>query len=178
MVFLLTDHKFINRLKKQFDGKVENRGPPMIMGLGDWIKKYEDAKLKAWEDFFDQGDSIEEPEQVVVNMPERMKRKSIFYELPYWKNLLISHPLDPMHILKNVPDSIFQHISGKEKDTLSSRRDISLSRTKFDRRHLWPNRENETYAEAPWILKKKRARPTKKGHPFNKDTYWLWVIIG
>ena len=88
-------------------------------------------------------------------MLEGMKRKSIFYELPYRKDLLISHLLDPMYIFKNVSNSIFQHISSKEKDTLSSRRDISLSRTKFDRRYLWPNRENETYAEAPWILKKK-----------------------
>ena len=69
-----------------------------------------------------------------------------------------------MHILKNVLDSIFRHILGKEKDTLSSRRYISLSCTKFDRKNLWPNRENETYPEAPWILKKKRARPTEKCH--------------
>ena len=34
----------------------------MIMGPGDWIKKYEDAELKSWEDFFDRGDSIEGPE--------------------------------------------------------------------------------------------------------------------
>jgi hypothetical protein len=95
-----------------------------------------------------------------------------------WKDLLIAHLLDPMHIFKNVPDSIFRHISGKEKDTLSSRRDISLSHTKFDRKHLWLNKENETYAEAPWILKNKRARPTKKCHPFNKDTYWILIIIG
>jgi hypothetical protein len=133
----------------------------MIMGPTDWLKKYEDVELKAWQDFFDGGDSIEEPEQVVIKMPEGMKRKSIFYELPYWKDLLISHLLDPMHIFKNVPDSIFRHISGKEKDTLSSRRDISLSRTKFDRKHLWPNRENETYAEAPWILKKKELDQLK-----------------
>jgi hypothetical protein len=66
-----------------------------------------------------------------------------------------------MHIFKNFPDSIFRHISGKEKDTLSSRRDIGLLRTKFDRRHLWPNMENETYAEAPWIFKKKELDQLK-----------------
>ena len=49
------------------------------MGLGDWLKKYEDVESKAWEDFFDQGALIEEPEQVVVEMPEGMRRKSIFY---------------------------------------------------------------------------------------------------
>ena len=66
-----------------------------------------------------------------------------------------------MHIFKNVPDSIFRHIAGKDKDTLSSRRDIALSRTKFDRKHLWPNQENESYAEAPSILKKKELDQLK-----------------
>ena len=94
-------------------------------------------------------------------MPNGMKRKSIFYELLYWKDLLITHLLDLMHIFKNVPDSIFRHISGKEKDTLSSRRDIALSCTKFDRKHLWTNRENETYVETPWILKKKELDQLK-----------------
>jgi hypothetical protein len=82
-VFLPLDHKFRNHLKNQFDGKIENIGPPLIMGIDDWIKKCEDVELKAWEDFFYWDYSIEEPKQVVVNMPEGMKRKSIFYELPY-----------------------------------------------------------------------------------------------
>ena len=119
----------------------------MILGPSDWLKKYEDDKSKAWEGFFYHGYSIQEPEQVVVNTSNGMKRKSILYELPYWKDLLIAHLLDPMHIFKNVLDSIFRHISGKEKDTLSSRRGIALSHTKFDGKHLWPNRENETYAK-------------------------------
>ena len=85
-----------------------------------------------------------------------------------------------MHIFKNVLDSIFRHILSKEKDTLSLRRDIALSRTKFDRRHLRPNKENETYAEAPWILKKKELdqlknfirsirTPTSYGSSLDKD---------
>jgi hypothetical protein len=53
-----------------------------------------------------------------------------------------------MTILKNVLDLIFQHISGNDKDTLSLRRDIALSHTKFDRKYFWPNRENETYADS------------------------------
>jgi len=108
-----------------------------------------------------QDPSIEEREQVMVDMPQGMNRKSIFYDLPYWKDLLICHLLYPMHVLKNVTNSIYRHILDKDKDTLSSRRDIALSCTKFDRRHLWPNRENETYAEAPWILKKKELDKLK-----------------
>ena len=76
-IFLPLDHRFIDRQKNQFDGKVENRGPPLILGPSDWLKKYEDAKSKAWEDFFDQGYSIQETEQVVVNIPNGMKIKSI-----------------------------------------------------------------------------------------------------
>jgi hypothetical protein len=37
MVFLLPDHRFRNRHKNQFDGKFENRGPPMIMGPMDCV---------------------------------------------------------------------------------------------------------------------------------------------
>jgi hypothetical protein len=48
MVFLPTDNKFRNRLKNQFDGKVENRGPPMIMGPGNWNKNDEDVEFKGW----------------------------------------------------------------------------------------------------------------------------------
>ena len=66
---------------------------------------------------------------------------------------MICHLLDPMHIFKNVTNSIYRHILDKDKDTLSSRRDIALSCTKFDKINLWPNKENETYAEATWILK-------------------------
>lgn len=160
-VFLPPDHKFRSRLKNQFDGKIENKPPPKVMGPADWLKMYGDAESKAWNHFFRHDHSIEEPEQVMVEMPKGMKRKSIFYDLPYWKDLLISHLIDPMHVFKNVPDSIFRHISSKDKDTLSSRRDIALSRTKFDRRHLWPSKENESYAEAPWILKRKELDQLK-----------------
>jgi hypothetical protein len=92
-----------------------------------------------------------------------------------------------MHIFKNVPDSIFRHISGKEKDTLSLRRDIALLRTRIDRRHLWPNRENEKYAEAPWILKKKKELDQAfnidrhitifKTHNFHNFMKVLYIII-
>ena len=44
-------------------------------------------------------------------MPIGMKRKSIFYELPYWENLNIVHLLDPTHIFKNVSSSLWKHIA-------------------------------------------------------------------
>jgi hypothetical protein len=39
-----------------------------------------------------------------------MKRKIVFYELPYWEHINIAHLLDPMHILKNASSSLWKNI--------------------------------------------------------------------
>ncbi|KAM6593623.1 hypothetical protein CsatA_001328 [Cannabis sativa] len=55
------------------------------------------------------------------------QRKSISFRLPYWKDLLVRHCLDVMHIEKNVCESIvgtLLDIPGKSKDGLSSRLDF------------------------------------------------------
>ena len=44
-------------------------------------------------------------------LPVGMKRKSIFYELPYWEHIKIVHFLYPMHIFKNKSSSLWRHIS-------------------------------------------------------------------
>lgn len=55
------------------------------------------------------------------------KKKSIFFRLPYWKDNLLRHNLDVMHIEKNVMDNIFGtilDIPGKTKDDLVARTDL------------------------------------------------------
>ena len=52
------------------------------------------------------------------------RKKSIFFELPYWSSLLIRHNLDVMHIEKNICDSILitlLQIDGKSKDIEKAR---------------------------------------------------------
>ena len=54
-------------------------------------------------------------------------KKSIFFELEYWKHLLIRHNLDVMHIEKNVCDNIIGtllNIPGKTKDGVKSHLDL------------------------------------------------------
>ncbi|XP_048622627.1 uncharacterized protein LOC125591810 [Brassica napus] len=54
-------------------------------------------------------------------------KKSIFWELPYWKDHLLRHNLDVMHIEKNVFENImntFLDVTGKSKDNLKSRLDL------------------------------------------------------
>ncbi|CAN6569387.1 unnamed protein product [Malus baccata var. baccata] len=56
------------------------------------------------------------------------KKKSIFYELPYWRHLLIRHNLDVMHIEKNICDSLVGTLLGieKSKDGLAARADLEV----------------------------------------------------
>ena len=57
------------------------------------------------------------------------KKKSIFFELPYWKTLVLRHNLDVMHIEKNVFDNILGtllNLDGKTKDNLNARLDLQL----------------------------------------------------
>ncbi|CAH9097982.1 unnamed protein product [Cuscuta europaea] len=56
-------------------------------------------------------------------------KRSIFWELPYWKDLLIRNNLDVMHVEKNVFDNIFNTVmdfTHKTKDGLASRKDMTI----------------------------------------------------
>ncbi|KAL5573640.1 hypothetical protein UlMin_023237 [Ulmus minor] len=55
------------------------------------------------------------------------RKKSIFYELPYWAEIELKHNLDVMHIEKNICDSLLGTLMGdphKSKDTDNTRRDL------------------------------------------------------
>jgi hypothetical protein len=55
------------------------------------------------------------------------KKKSIFFRLPYWKDNLLRHNLDVMHIEKNVMDNILRTLldmKDKSKDNLQARQDL------------------------------------------------------
>jgi hypothetical protein len=131
----------------------------------DWIRAYDTEKEKEMEELFDSNGEpmFDDPEffdTYVEKIPIGMKRKYVFYELPYWEHLKIGHLLDPMHILKNVSSSLWRHISWNKSDTLVVRRDLIASNTK--KRH-WPRKETRgevgpswsfKEGDVPWILKK------------------------
>ena len=55
------------------------------------------------------------------------KKKSIFFDLPYWLRLEVKHCIDVMHVEKNVCDSLIGtllNINGKKKDGLNARLDL------------------------------------------------------
>lgn len=70
----------------------------------------------------DESDEEDDP-----NEADLWKKRSIFFELPYWEHHILRHNLDVMHIEKNVCENIIQtilNIDGKSKDNLQSRLDL------------------------------------------------------
>ena len=53
------------------------------------------------------------------------KKKSIFWDLPYWKDLEVRSAIDVMHVTKNLCVTLlgFLGVYGKTKDTLEARED-------------------------------------------------------
>jgi hypothetical protein len=77
------------------------------------------------------------------------KKKSIFWELPYWQLLEVRSVIDVMHLMKNLCVNLlgFMGVYGKTKDTLEARQDLqcmkeqeNLHPEKVDdrRQHLSP----------------------------------------
>ncbi|XP_042446385.1 uncharacterized protein LOC122031324 [Zingiber officinale] len=112
--FLAPNHPFRQK-KKWFDGNKETKGKPRpLNGLeilnvlkdieNDWGKKkmgkdINNTKKKRKER--DGSKKVQKPVQM-------WKKKSIFFNLPYWSGLLLRHNLDVMHVEKNVCENIIE----------------------------------------------------------------------
>ena len=59
-------------------------------------------------------------------MAPMWKKKSIFWELPYWKVLDVRHAIDVMHLTKNLCVNLiaFLGVYGKTKDTVEARQEL------------------------------------------------------
>lgn len=82
------------------------------------------------------------------------KNIAFFFQLPYWKTLLLRHNLDVMHIEKNIFDNIIgtiMDIDGKTKDGLNARLDMQEMGI---RPNLHPREEDGkvVYDAAPYTL--------------------------
>jgi hypothetical protein len=62
-------------------------------------------------------------------------KKSVFFQLPYWRHLLVRHNLDVMHTEKNICDSILGTLldmDGKSKDGAKARLDLEDLKIRVD----------------------------------------------
>ena len=65
------------------------------------------------------------------------KKKSIFWDLPYWKDLEVRSAIDMMHVTKNLCVTLlgFLCVYGKKKDTPEERKDQQRMHGKDDIHH-------------------------------------------
>jgi hypothetical protein len=64
-----------------------------------------------------------------------LKKKLIFWDLPYWWLLDVRHALDGMHITKNVTESLLSTLmeaKGKGKDSLNTRLDLKELKVRLE----------------------------------------------
>lgn len=89
-----------------------------------------------------------------------MEKRSVFFELPYWRHLHVRHCVDVMHVEKNVCDSIvgtLLNTHGSFKDGLKARLDLKEMGIREDL-HPRPDGEGSYHVEETNILSKAERR--------------------
>jgi hypothetical protein len=118
--YLPTEHLWrLNR--RTFDGTEEFDSAPNVPS-GDEILQQLDGVA-----FGDENEGKKRKTGAASSDDVLWKKKNIFFRLPYWKDNLLRHNLDVMHIKKNVMDNILGtilDIKGKTKDNLAARLDL------------------------------------------------------
>lgn len=145
--FLRKNHQFrFNRVR--FDGSREERNPPSKKSGSDILRQINNRNG---------GAMLDGCKKRSRPGPKQWRKKSIFFELPYWEYNLLRHNLDFMHIEKNVCDNVLYIVlndKNKSKDTLNARKDLKQMGIRPD---LWSD-EKGTYHLALYSL----TRDTKK----------------
>ena len=121
--FLPLHHRYRKNKKDFFVGKVEKVvASPRLSGeeLHDVVSEYGDIVF-----------GLQSGKQKFpgFGLTHNWVKRSIFFELPYWKTNLLRHNLDVMHIEKNMFENIFNtvmDVKGKTKDNIKARLDIAL----------------------------------------------------
>jgi len=110
------NHRYRKNKNDFFVGRVEKDvEPPYLSGeeLFDVVSEYGDIVF---------GLQSSKQKFPGFGLTHNWVKRSVFWELPYWKTILLRHNLDVMHIEKNVFENIFNTImdvKGKTRTTSS-----------------------------------------------------------
>ena len=148
--FLPTTHAWQRSLA--FDGNRENRDAPAEFSTKEVLEQLEKVK------------DVRPGKHPASNKRKRGKdsgpqifsRKVGLWKLPYWKDLLLPHNLDVMHIEKNICDSILAtllKLEGKTKDTVNARLDLQDMGIRHHL-HLQQHGNTVKMLDAPYVLNK------------------------
>jgi len=117
--FLPTNHPFRKSQRRFLKNKTEMDGSPYVMNGGQLWGFLNDFP-KVTEGPFDNLSGY--------GQFHNWTKQSIFWDLPYWKDNLLRHNLDVMHIEKNSFDNVFNtvmDVKGKTKDNHKARLDLA-----------------------------------------------------
>ncbi|XP_057986632.1 uncharacterized protein LOC131171176 [Hevea brasiliensis] len=110
------------RKSKKFNGKIEYQEKPKELSGDDILIQTsyipQDVKF---------GKPCNKRKRKRTEQELNWTKRSIFFELPYWKTLKLRHNLDVMHIEKNISETIIGTllaIDGKTKDNVKTRLDL------------------------------------------------------
>ncbi|XP_058755972.1 uncharacterized protein LOC131629194 [Vicia villosa] len=112
--FLKRNHPY-RRLKKAFNGYPENELAPKALTGKQVYQRVKNIHVSFGK------------KQKHSTKKNIWKKRSVFFDLPYWSSLDVRHCIDIMHVEKNVCDSVIGtllNIQGKTKDNLNSRKDL------------------------------------------------------
>ena len=124
--FLSRYHPY-RRKSVEFNGKVENGAAPRELTGMEIYGKVQGKSVDFGKGKKGKGKREKGKKGKGKEDEEIWKKKSIFWDLPYWRNLDVRHCLDGMHIIKNIAESlcgILFNIKGKTKDGINVRRDL------------------------------------------------------
>jgi hypothetical protein len=100
-------HQF-QSMKDHFNGNTEKRCPPPHLTGHEVYKMVKDVHVVLGKRKMT-GKNTEEDDM--------LKKQSIFWELPYWKDLDICHSIDVMHVEQNVCESLLGTLLNTDEKT-------------------------------------------------------------
>jgi hypothetical protein len=114
--FLPRNHQ-VRKKGKHFKGQAEHRSKPDNQTGEDVFEMVKDVKV-----VFGKGQGSEPVSKDASGHAPMWKKKSIFWELPYWKDLEVLNSIDVMHLTKNLCVNLlgFMGVYGKPKDSLEA----------------------------------------------------------
>ncbi|KAK3204369.1 hypothetical protein Dsin_018415 [Dipteronia sinensis] len=156
--FLPPNHSF-RKKANWFNGKEEHRGKPRTINgvqafraVKDWENDWGKTEKKQ------KGGKKRKRKDTAPIWP--WKKRSIFFDLPYWKNLLLCHNLDVMHVEKNICESFIGtllNIKGKTKDGINSRKDLEEMGIR-DELHARQDGKRFRWSAGPYTLSRAEKR--------------------
>ena len=116
----LPDRHALRKKGKHFNGLAEIRPKPNHRSGDDVLKMLKDLKVT-----FGKGPGSQSVPKDADGHAAMWKKKCIFWELPYWKVLLVRNAIDVMHVTKNLCVNLlgFLGVYVKSKDTPEARTD-------------------------------------------------------